>query len=266
MKQLPSSSSAPKFQVGQQVEAQYTVGGTWKLANVLRVQPCSLSLQFAGWSDSADVPFARIRQHTPQRRPAVTNLKLDIPPGFSSFVSRGAAVATPSSPPMNAAVRKGRVTPPSSPRNLTLRRIITPKPSPPRNFALCKVVSKRASKSGNLTHLERLKQAAVLNEDFLLANELKQHIEKLNDLELKKADAVRKEDFLVAMDIKKQISQLINDNSSSTSASASAQSETKQQEFDDYRYNKTCDITCDQFSLFTTQTKPVDYKIATNHA
>jgi hypothetical protein len=265
MKQLQSSSSAPKFQVGQQVEAQYTVGGTWKLANVLRVQPCSLSLQFAGWSDSADVPFARIRQHTPQHTHAVTNLKLEIPPGFSSFVSRGAAVATPSSPPMNAAVRTGRVTPPSSPRNnLTLHRVLTPKPSPPRNFALCKVVSKRASKSGNLTHLERLKQAAVLNEDFLLANKLKQQIEKLNDLELKKADAVRKEDFLVAMDIKKQISQLINDNSSSTSASA--ESETKQQEFDDYRYKKTCDITCDQFSLFTTQAKPVDYKIVTNHA
>merc|ERR1711939_1101117 len=82
--------------------------------------------------------------------------------------------------------------------------------------------------------------------------------------ELKKADAVRKEDFLVAMDIKKQISQLINNNSSS--ASVSAESETKQQEFDDYPYKKTCDNTCDQFSLFTIQTKPVDYKIATSHA
>ena len=264
MKQLQSSSSIPKFQVGQQVEAQFQVGSTWKLANVLRVQACSLSLQFTGWSDSVDVPFARIRQHTTQHTPAVNNLKLDIPPGFSSFVSRGAAVATPSSPPMNAAVRKRRVTPPSSPRNLTLRRVLTPKPSPPRNFALCKAVSKRASKSSNLIHLERLKQAAVLNEDFLLANELKQHIEKLNDLELKKADAVRKEDFLVAMDIKKQISQLINNNSSS--ASVSAESETKQQEFDDYPYKKTCDNTCDQFSLFTIQTKPVDYEIATSHA
>ena len=56
-----------KFEVGQQVEAQYDVGKKWKLAHVLRVQSCSLHLQFVGWSDSIDIPFARIRQQPCKR-------------------------------------------------------------------------------------------------------------------------------------------------------------------------------------------------------
>lgn len=240
-----SSSSTPKFQVGQQVEAQYTVGGAWRSANVLRVEPCSLVLQFMGWSDSVDIPFARIRQ----QKPVVNKQKLDFPPGFGSFASRGAAVAAPLSPSRNLAVCKVVVTPPSSPpRNSTLRQVFTPKSSPPRNFASHKVVSTRTNKSDNLIHLQRLKQAAVLNEDFLLANRLKQQIKELNHLEIQKADAVRKEDFLVAMDIKERISQLINDNTSSELRSAEA--ETKQQE-PHCRAKKAYDTTCDQFSLFS---------------
>jgi len=212
-----------------------------------------------GWSDSVDIPFARIKQHKP-----AANKDLSIPPGFSSFVSRGAAVAkptsprTPTSPPMNS------LSPPlSPPRKSVLRQVLTPQSSPTRNFTLRpttrnftlrKTVPNRTNKSSNLIHLEQLKQDAVLSEDFLLANQLKLKIEKLNDLEIKKADAVRKEDFLAAMDIKKQISQLLNDNSSSESMPA--EQETKQQEFDDRR--KKTYATYDKFSLFT---KPVDCKL-----
>jgi len=226
------------------VQAQYAVGGTWRLANVLRVQPSYLTLQFLGWSDLVDVPFGRIRKHV---KPAVDKLELDIPPGFFSFVSRGAAVAAPSSPSRKVGVRKVVVMPPSSPtRKPALRQILTPKSSPR------KVVSNRTNKSDNLINLERLKQAAVLEENFLLANELKQQVEKLNYLEIKKADAVRNEDFLAAMDIKKQISQLINGSSSLSTSD----SETKQA-FDD-RSSETCDKSCDRFSLFA---KSVDYKM-----
>ena len=57
--------------------------------------------------------------------------------------------------------------------------------------------------------LERLKQAAIAKENYLVANELKQQMEKLNNLERKKAAAVRKEDFLLALEIKKEITDLL---------------------------------------------------------
>merc|ERR1712205_222483 len=76
-----------------------------------------------------------------------------------------------------------------------------------------------------LTRLEHLKQVAITEEDFLLANELKQTIQKVNELEIKKASAVRREDFLLAMEIKKQITQL----TAQIPASASLSQETKEE-------------------------------------
>merc|ERR1712110_1121630 len=63
--------------------------------------------------------------------------------------------------------------------------------------------------SDNMMQLERLKQAAIAKENYLLANELKQRMEKVNNLERKKAAAVREEDFLLAMEIKKEITNLL---------------------------------------------------------
>jgi len=63
--------------------------------------------------------------------------------------------------------------------------------------------------SENMMELERLKQAAIAKENYLLANELKQRMEKMNNLERKKAAAVRKEDFLLALEIKKEITDLL---------------------------------------------------------
>merc|ERR1712224_528427 len=104
--------------------------------------------------------------------------------------SRGAAVATgPSSPRMSYRMR-----------SLSLSLSPQSAPRPHRR--------KAKFQSEILTRLDRLKQAAIVKEDFLLANSLKEKMEKVNDLERKKAAAVRTEDFLLAMDIKKQITQL----------------------------------------------------------
>lgn len=217
-------SAKPKFEVGQQVQAQYKVGGTWRLANVLRANISSVTLQFVGWNDAVEIPFERIKNQE-DRKPTVNNIvtpsaPLGAPPGFgplvtprgsgfnpvisqrskfSCLISRGAAVAGgPSSP--RRAIR-------SSPKSPSRKFVKSPVRKP--------VIFNSQKQSENLIVLEKLKRAAVLEENFLLANELKQKMEKMNDLEIKKAAAVRKEDFLLAMEIKKQITQLLPSTSTS---------------------------------------------------
>jgi len=179
---MSTSDQVAKFHVGQQVQAQYKAGTTWRMANVVRVRASGLTLQFVGWNDVADIPFERIR-----RKPITAEISnADIPPGFSSLFSRGAAVATgPSSPRMSYRMRSVTLSPKSAKRRQ------------PNKF-----------RSEVLVQLERLKQAAITKEDYLLANSLKEKMEKVDELEMKKAAAVRTEDFLLAMDIKKQITQL----------------------------------------------------------
>jgi len=231
---ISEQNQVSKFQVGQQVQAQYKSGTTWRLANVVRVRASGLTLQFMGWNDVADIPFERIR-HNRKSKMAEKN---DIPPGFSSLFSRGAAVATG----------------PSSPRF----RMRSPALSP-------KSIRRKPNKvqSEVLVRLERLKQAAIAKEDFLLANSLKEKMKKVNDLEIKKAAAVRTEDFLLAMEIKKQITQL--------TASTPIGQETKQEcgepdeELDTFSLFETpmqyksrqlqCDRTWDSTSRIYTQTK-----------
>merc|ERR1712032_688728 len=145
----------------------------------------------------------------------------DIPPGFGSLFSRGAAVATgPSSPRMSFRMRSPALSPqsgPSSPRMPFRMRSATlspqPGPSSPRmsyrmRSAALSPHRKPKLRSEVLVQLDQLKQAAIAKEDFLLANSLKEKMDKLNELEIKKAAAVRTEDFLLAMDIKKQINEL----------------------------------------------------------
>lgn len=195
-----SNSTGPKFKIGQQVQAQYTVGATWRLANVLAVQSYTATLQFFGWSDSVDVPFERIKDvqaaSTPMLLPS--SLKLSpgsarVPPGFGSLISRGAAVGRPASRPKSPRIGSPRI-PRLSPKSMR-KKII--RSSPPK------------FESENMMELERLKQAAIAKENYLVANELKQQMEKLNNLERKKAAAVRKEDFLLALEIKKEITDLL---------------------------------------------------------
>lgn len=88
-----------------------------------------------------------------------------------------------------------------------------------------------------MMELERLKQAAIAKENYLVANELKQLMEKLNNLERKKAAAVRKEDFLLALEIKKEITDLL----ATTPPCDSIGAETKQE------YGSRCNA---RFSLF----------------
>jgi len=209
-----SSCWSPKFYVGQQVEAQYRVGANWRLANVLQINASSFTLHFLGFDDSVDIPVDRIRH----RRVSEPVTKNDIPPGFSSFISRGAAVATAASHPSpSASARK-------SPNSVLRKR--------------------PTSQSDNLKHLEGLKRAAIMSEDFLLANELKQRIQKVSDLELEKTAAVRKEDFLRAMNIKKQIDELTN------APSIKQEIETKQED-------RVMSGGLNAFSFFTKPAKPI---------
>jgi len=193
-----SNPAKPKFQIGQQVQAQFRAGGTWRLANVLEVKGYIATLQFIGWTDAVDIPFERIKDTLEEINPILlpTNQKsaesAHIPPGFGSLISRGAAVARPpNSPP--------RI--PASPRIPHL----SPKPVTRRTIAR----KSQKFESDNMMQLERLKQAAIAKENYLLANELKQRMEKVNNLERKKAVAVREEDFLLAMGIKKEITNLL---------------------------------------------------------
>jgi len=222
-------SAKPKFEVGQQVQAQYKVGGTWRLANVLRANISSVTLQFLGWNDAVEIPFERIKNQEDRKPTANISAPLGAPPGFgprvtsrasgfnpvisqrskfSSLISRGAAVAGGPSSPRRAAS--------SSPKSPSRKFVKSPVRKP--------MIFNSQKQSENLMCLEKLKRAAVLEENFLLANELKQKMEKMNDLEIKKAAAVRKEDFLLAMEIKKQITQLLP----STCTSTSIYPETKQ--------------------------------------
>jgi len=195
-----SNSTEPKFKIGQQVQAQYNVGATWRLANVLAVQSYTATLQFVGWTDTVDVPFERIKdtQAASSEMFLPSSVKLsagstDIPPGFGSLISRGAAVARPallSNSPRTASPRIPRL----SPKSVMPKKIIRNSPK---------------FESENMMQLERLKQAAIAKENYLLANELKQRMEKMNNLERKKAAAVRKEDFLLALEIKKEITDLL---------------------------------------------------------
>lgn len=76
-------------------------------------------------------------------------------------------------------------------------------PPPPRS----------PSSQSDIGELQRLKQAAVSREDFLVAAQIKHRIEtvtKIAELERRKQQAVCEEDFLLAMDLKKQIKE-IND-------------------------------------------------------
>lgn len=211
----------PKFQVGQLVQAQYTVGTAWRLANVCCVNTSSLTLQFWGYNDTTDVPLERIRQKS-DHKPVTTPL------GFGSVISRGAAVWSSS--------------PRSSPRSPTRSSPQSPRSPPPARLAL-RLSEVRKYQSDNLKRLEQLKQDAITKEDFLLADKLKQHMNKLNELESKKSVAVQKEDFLLAMDIKKQIDQILTDVPSSISISG--EKETKQ-ECDDRFYIRSVN----HFSLF----------------
>jgi len=77
-------------------------------------------------------------------------------------------------------------------------------PPPPRSPSSC----------FDLAQLERLKQAAVQREDFLTAQQLKQHIatvKAIADLRQQKQQAVAEENFLLAMDLKKQMADLESD-------------------------------------------------------
>lgn len=212
-----SNSTEPKFKIGQQVQAQYNVGATWRLANVLAVESNTATLQFIGWSDSVDVPFERIKDvqasNSPMLAPSSlkflpSSLKLPAsacaPPGFGSMISRGAAVARPASRPNSPRVSTSRV---ASPRGASPRIMRMSSPKSMRR----KIIRNSTPKfeSENMMELERLKQAAIAKENYLLANELKQRMEKLNNLERKKAVAVRQEDFLGALEIKKQIDDLL---------------------------------------------------------
>lgn len=229
---VPKSSWSPKFYVGQQVEAQYRVGANWRLANVLQMNACSFTLHFLGFDDSVDIPVDRIRH----RRVSEALTKSDIPPGFGSFISRGAAVAATGSPSLpSASVRK-------SPNSVFLRK----RPISPSKRSISP--SKRTtSQSDNLRHLEGLKRAAIMREDFLLANELKQRIKKVGDLELEKTAAVREEDFLRAMNIKTQIDELTN---APTSSAIKQEVETKQQD-------RVLSGALNTFSFFTKTVKPI---------
>jgi hypothetical protein len=74
-------------------------------------------------------------------------------------------------------------------------------PPPPRS----------PSSQSDIGELQRLKQAAVSREDFLVAAQIKQRIEtvtKIAELERRKQQAVCDEDFLLAMDLKKQINEI----------------------------------------------------------
>lgn len=223
-----SNSTGPKFKIGQQVQAQYTVGATWRLANVLAVQSYTATLQFFGWSDSVDVPFERIKDvqaaSTPMLLPSSSKLSPGsacVPPGFGSLISRGAAVARPASRPNSPRIGSPRI-PRLSPKSMR-KKII--RSSPPK------------FESENMMELERLKQAAIAKENYLVANELKQQMEKLNNLERKKAAAVRKEDFLLALEIKKEITDLLT----KTTPCGPTEAETKEE----------CGGRCDgPFSLF----------------
>lgn len=165
------------FFVGQQVQAQYNIGATWRLANVCCVKRSCVSLRFNGWQDVNDIPLDRVR-HVPQmqadRRPASR---------LSAFISRGAAVTSPQQHKPNARIMRTQ----SSSKSGVPRK---PRPS------------------AAVQQLQALKQAAVAQENFLMAADLKQQIQKVVELEVKKTAAVNKEDFLAAMQIKKQIEEL----------------------------------------------------------
>ena len=86
-----------------------------------------------------------------------------------------------------------------------------------------------------------------MSEDFLFANELKQRIKKVGDLELEKTAAVREEDFLRAMNIKTQIDELTN---APTSSAIKQEVETKQQD-------RVLSGALNTFSFFTKTVKPI---------
>lgn len=74
-------------------------------------------------------------------------------------------------------------------------------PPPPRS----------PTSQSDIQELQRLKQAAVSREDFIVAAQIKQRIEtvtKIAELERRKQQAVCDEDFLLAMDLKKEINDL----------------------------------------------------------
>lgn len=80
--------------------------------------------------------------------------------------------------------------------------IATPPASPPPS---------PSSSLSDITELERLKMAAVAQEDYIAADQIKQRIitvKRVADLQHQKQAAVREENFLLAMQLKKQIDEL----------------------------------------------------------
>jgi len=193
---LPKKQVNPKsnFVVGQQVEAQYNVGSSWRLATVCSSVQSVVTLQFVGWDDVKEIPLERIR-HVPEYK---STQSVDIPPGFS-FISRGSAVGL-SSPKRRPSAIAPRLSPVTSPRLSSPKRLPSAtSPTPSSKYYKPKI------KSDNLIYLERLKQQAIQQEDYLLAAKLKVQIQKIAELEIQKDIAARKEDFLLAMEIKEQI-------------------------------------------------------------
>lgn len=73
----------------------------------------------------------------------------------------------------------------------------------------------------DVEELQRLKRAAVMREDFLVAAQIKiriANVEQIALLEQRKQKAVSEEDFLLAMDLKKQITSALESANSAISA------------------------------------------------
>merc|ERR1711976_830921 len=103
--------------------------------------------------------------------------------------------------------RTNKTTTNKAPRNET---ISTATHIPTLSRPQCKTPTNKMTKvnSEAIKQLQVLKQAAVINEDFLAAANLKLQIEKITMLEREKIAAVNEEDFLLAMSIKTQIDDL----------------------------------------------------------
>lgn len=101
---------------------------------------------------------------------------------------------------------------PNDPQPPVIKHFVTP-PRPRLASPIVPPSSPPPSPSSlsDLRQLERLKQNAVVREDFIVADQIKQRIlrlKKIVELQKQKQEAVSKEDFMLAMQLKNQIVEL----------------------------------------------------------
>lgn len=173
------------YAVGEGVEARYLPNSArWAKAVVRRIRGNVLTLQFDGYSDVHDVPARRIRK---AGRPSPD---------------------TVAASPASALETKQQDQPCSAPPGFGPTRS-PPGLSAPTGFSLAP--PNAGADSSDVPTLEKLKHAAVLREDYVEAQRLKQRIALVKEvatLTLQKQVAVKAENFLHAMQLKQRIEEL----------------------------------------------------------